>query len=757
MNEATLEAKINGELQKLFPSLGRIDLTHQLNFTLKLGRNTIEVDSKERYSKAILDILVSYKGKPLCILELKNPNEELTEDDRDQGISYARLLTPMPPFVVITNGKESNFYRTVDKQKWEISTVDEEKLQELISYGVSLAEKDMDEAVCFLLGRDDDVWVKVIEGITKEHIELLQGEVGDFGRPVIKDFSIQREITAQIEKDLVDGQKQIVLTGPPLSGKTNVFAQLCISNKSKGLIYLYLNMANIGYGPLQFLCNRFSRNLFLKKTADDVRGWLIHSLRSPSDYRLVLIVDNWYEITEESMLQEINELLDISSNSNIAIILGMTDTGFALSKSCPGRTESTVIGKCKRHCLGYLNDSEFYSANEFFRQKYSACFEKGSEYSLLYRLPQTLRIISSKFQDESSVSADKVRLIDSIPGYWLLDIVWRQTDGNIRLQSDMLNYANALLEMNYNTNKPWLVLFKYGWGGMELDKAENCLGASRCQRLEKQGHFKIIRSDGDILVMPTCPELVSGAAVEIISAGLQKYSINDIQEMYNYLISKSDLLPYGELVGVAALLRYSSIEPNGFSNIITKLYSDKPRSEQPQKGKYEVYFPETGRIRLGCEDKMEGRLCANITPWLILSHLAGLQLVDSEGDRTFHLNILANIGSYRYILWKPNPVPLYKMLPISVHEIGKTGEILCHKVGIVEPIVSAMKNCFFFMPLEMIELCKHSRDTQNIFLANRLTQAAENLKMSVNSDISDAAEQALKITLPVILGVCPSN
>jgi len=53
----------------------------------------------------------------------------------------------------------------------------------------------------------------------------------------------------------------------------------------------------------------------------------------------------------------------------------------------------------------------------------------------------------------------------------------------------------------------------------------------------------------------------------------------------------------------------------------------------------------------------------------------------------------------------------------------------------------------------MIELCKHSRDTKNIFLANRLTQAAENLKMSVDSDILDAAEQALKITLPVTLAV----
>ncbi|MBN1617895.1 type I restriction enzyme HsdR N-terminal domain-containing protein [Candidatus Dojkabacteria bacterium] len=748
VNEATLEARIRSELKNLFPLLEPTEFSHQLTFKIKLGHKSIKIDSATSSASGRLDILISYKNKAICVLELKNSDVKLTDDDRDQGISYARLLNPMPPFVVVTNGKESLFYKTVDKQKWQTSNIDEQKIQDIISHGATMADSNLDEAVRFLLGKDDDVWKKIIEDVTREQIELLYGDVKDYDKPITRDFSIQREITHRIENDLINGQNKLVLNGPPLSGKTNVFVQLCSSMNDKSMLYLYLNMANIGYGPLQFLCNRFSRDLFLKKTADDIRGWLIHSLRSPSDCKVVLIIDNLYGITEGAILQEINELVDISSKSNMAIILGITDSGLTMLKSHPGRTYSTVIGGLKPYHLGHLSDSEFWKVNELFQQTFSTIFEKGSEYSLLYRLPQTLRIIASRFNEKETLSEDRIRLIESVPSFGLLKTVWEQTNSNIKLQSDMLQYARTLLEMDCDVNKPLLELFKHGWAGIALAKAEKNLGATRCQSLQDEGYLKILRIESDVLLMPTCPELVSGAAIEIITERMQQDSIDNIQEIYDYLISKSNILPYGELVGVAALLNYSSIAPDGFSNILNKLYDDMPKIKRPSSGRFETYFPETGRIQID-DKKMEGWLYENITPWLILSHLASMELIDLEGSRNFHLNILARIGSCKHVLHKPRPVPLYDMLPISVHEIDNEGEILCHKVGIVEPIVSAMKNCFFLMPKEMIELCEHSQKTHNIFLANRLTQAAENLTMSVDSDVANAAKQALDLVFPI--------
>lgn len=44
MNEATLEARLNGELNRLFPSLAKLNITHQKSFSLRLGHNQITVN-----------------------------------------------------------------------------------------------------------------------------------------------------------------------------------------------------------------------------------------------------------------------------------------------------------------------------------------------------------------------------------------------------------------------------------------------------------------------------------------------------------------------------------------------------------------------------------------------------------------------------------------------------------------------------------------------------------------------------------------
>jgi type I site-specific restriction endonuclease len=53
------------------------------------------------------DVLVSHNGKPLAVLELKRPGQALTESDEKQGLSYAALLHPPPPLVVVTNGSDT--------------------------------------------------------------------------------------------------------------------------------------------------------------------------------------------------------------------------------------------------------------------------------------------------------------------------------------------------------------------------------------------------------------------------------------------------------------------------------------------------------------------------------------------------------------------------------------------------------------------------------------------------------------------------
>jgi hypothetical protein len=55
---------------------------------------------------ARLDILVRRRGLNLLVIEVKEDAAELSERDRDQAISYARLLHPIAPFALVTNGRD---------------------------------------------------------------------------------------------------------------------------------------------------------------------------------------------------------------------------------------------------------------------------------------------------------------------------------------------------------------------------------------------------------------------------------------------------------------------------------------------------------------------------------------------------------------------------------------------------------------------------------------------------------------------------
>jgi len=253
MDEATLEARLNSELQRIFPTLGKLKISHQDIFTLHFGHKSITVNGKEN-DKAFgrYDVLIKIDERPVILFELKRPGKDLLDEDREQGISYARLLDPMPPLVVISNGEKTEFYTTYDKKLWVAENKDEEALRALVKRSLSCAAAEKDEAVKLLLGQQPSIWTGIIRQFTEERIIARQGELKDLTHPLARKFSLPRKITAQITSRLLSGDQLIALVGPPLSGKTNVISQLC-AGETKGLVSLYVDCSSLNYGILQHL------------------------------------------------------------------------------------------------------------------------------------------------------------------------------------------------------------------------------------------------------------------------------------------------------------------------------------------------------------------------------------------------------------------------------------------------------------------------------------------------------------------------
>lgn len=108
-SEEDLRAMIVSYCSEL--GFGRDEISCEDYFSITLGHTLVPIDKKSVGGRS--DILISRNGKPLAIVETKAPNHVLTDEDAKQAISYARLLSTIAPFAIVTNGAETRVYDVI--------------------------------------------------------------------------------------------------------------------------------------------------------------------------------------------------------------------------------------------------------------------------------------------------------------------------------------------------------------------------------------------------------------------------------------------------------------------------------------------------------------------------------------------------------------------------------------------------------------------------------------------------------------------
>jgi type I restriction enzyme M protein len=81
---------------------------------------TISVSEGKKKKSIFADIVVytdKKKETPLIVIDTKSPKEILSKSDKDQVISYARLLPKIAPLAVLTNSYTTQIYQTLDKSR----------------------------------------------------------------------------------------------------------------------------------------------------------------------------------------------------------------------------------------------------------------------------------------------------------------------------------------------------------------------------------------------------------------------------------------------------------------------------------------------------------------------------------------------------------------------------------------------------------------------------------------------------------------
>lgn len=118
MNEEDLKNKIILPYIKSL-GIGADEIKFEKSFDVVLGKSSYKKKKNELVENAggRSDILCKKGDMNLFIVEVKSDEVEIDNNDVDQGISYARLVHPIAPFVLVTNGKETRVVDTITKEE----------------------------------------------------------------------------------------------------------------------------------------------------------------------------------------------------------------------------------------------------------------------------------------------------------------------------------------------------------------------------------------------------------------------------------------------------------------------------------------------------------------------------------------------------------------------------------------------------------------------------------------------------------------
>lgn len=704
--EADLEARVRAAIKVAFPWLPDGAIKHQIKFTFKFGRQNLEVDAGKSRAEARLDILLEKDGKPLAIMELKRPGLTLTNDDGAQGLSYARLVQPPAPLVVVTNGSEVRIVETATGNLWQPATATEEAFADVIDKASRVASADIRHAIDTLMGTTPNVWMQAVRFVSEETIKELTASWDEPALPFAAGFLVPRAATHQMSRNLVAGERLLVLEGPPLAGKSNVLRELCArTEQSDTLATLYVE-AGVGGGVLQTLADAISRSLSWPVSTQEARDWLIR-ISNHNGVRLVLAFDGM-RAADPSSVREIEDLSSNAFGPSLAVVVALDDAVAQSVLKTPNQLSLSPLGRrSKVISIGHLRDGEFKLARALLGQ-HRLFLMKGADMAPEYREPWVLRALTGSghaaLKDKPETQA---LTLPSLLGPRLLKLVRKRFAHDHELRRRFRGLARAMItDAQDTTRPPEIVLQQLEVGIIRRAAVKSELESDDLQWLIDHGFVRPGMHDlAGATILVRLPELLASEMAHALADEIMKRSKDDLYETAAWTAGAASNLPLGEVVAAQAIVDVAK-RPNGLPiGLISALMAMPPEREvMSMGGQYAMVLPngatmdiqfqpdgkgfviidgERHEIDLGDEEQVTYK---NIHPWLILSHVAStpFEVMGEHGTTREDPNLLLQIATC--------PVPLrgnrgpqsLRMLPTL--DLPDGTSIVHSDAGVIEPI-----------------------------------------------------------------------
>lgn len=700
--EAEFEAEIRSAIQRVLPWVPAERIRHQTLFNFKFGRADVTVDGRQRSEvTARSDILIYVVDEPVAVLELKRPGMGVFDADVEQGLSYARMLHPRPPLVIVTDGADTKIIETHSAKEWEPISRSEAGLKTLFSRVASVAAGDLKRAVSHLMGGDVNVWGQAIRAVTSATFETMTKGWDSPAAPFVRDFLFCRKAVAKAIVELDAGTRLVLIQGPPLSGKTNALREMAKNMDEAGGVFLYLD-ADRGLDLFDRLAGLLSEFLDWPITSDEAKHWLATISKSDGP-PLILAIDN-LGADQDQIYRAVEEVVSGRYRDGVRIVLAVDD-GVArkMMVKRDGRGPSELASKAVLFGLGPLDDDEFAAAERVL-EKHRFAFMAGGRFCPEYREPWILRTMCAKRARYPGYHQEPTRgtLFPPLADEKIFLHVTRTLDRTAAPFTRYRELARAMLADVADTNRSTELVYEQASSFViRRDSAKKYLDSAELSLLEGQGLLRETKSlSGENVYAVRLPLLLAYEIAILLIDDLNERAAESSDAELKEFILRVERLPLADLIGVWVVLGTAKHQ-----RIMKMLLQTPPKQKRipagarvtqyiPGRGMVNMTIQENGGVLYECNGDSElvppehigpgaHLFYEDLCPWLILSHLSK-HLYGSLGGNEERLDeiILLGVGS--------SPMPLRRFndnIDVPLHELPGNISIACHVAGVVEPVV----------------------------------------------------------------------
>jgi hypothetical protein len=714
--EADLAARIDAAVRAAFPLLPPNGLRHQTSFEFKFGHKVVQIDGAQvSKAQARSDILVFFNDTPLAVLELKREGAPLMREDQEQGLSYARMLHPRPPLVVITNGKQTTTLASHTGLSWEPETPSEAEIKRLIEAAGRIAVAELRHAVKVLLGPASTVWVAAIRKTTETTLEDLTGDWRDAQKPFVAGFSIPRNATRDVLKELSRGKRIVIVSGAPLAGKSSVLRELASTTADSDDLAVLFVEGDGGSGLIRIVADILTDALGWHVTSEEARAWL-KTMSRQSGPALVLAIDGISAFRNE-LRRDIEDLTGAGFRSNLRVVLGMDDTVTPrLLRNETGRKATRIGRRASVVPVETLDDREFGETVNLL-QEHRILIILGGQSAAEYRVPWVIRSLVANVIAPLLENENLAARLPPLLGPDLLRTARERFEEDDELRHWFGALAQAVLTDIGGGKRPASsILESMVTFSVRRNTARRFVDAAELDKMIDRGLVKrSTNKAGEPVVVPRLPELLASEIASLLSHSLaDKLSSAGAEVAAEWLIAHSARLALGDVIGAQAILDCAVILGGLPLDFVTHMINAPPRAEKirpgrraallhPIAGLVDLTFRGDGTIlaRTGHrhtvlspdeDEEFSKETYANVQSWMILAHLAGWPLVAESSDGTIQGRVdpalLTEIGTCPIVLRRP--LAVHRMNAVLMHELKGHGSVVSHEAGIVEPITMSM-------------------------------------------------------------------